>query len=130
MEYGTAPVYPQGVPQVPALGGSNVVTVVSQQTGGSNGYFFKPEFRGQRLTPEQMMSADASAAVATALMQQQQGQQQQQTPAAMMGQPVAGAWSPNGPAVYGAKPAEEYSYPYSSPPPAPVAGIPGFGLPV
>jgi hypothetical protein len=111
-------VYPQQA-QVPA-GATTVVTVVGQQTG-SNGYFYKPEFRGQRLTPEQM-APSGDAEVAAAVLQAQQ--QQQAT--TMMVQPgvVTGrlATGPN----HAAKP-EEFSYAHSPPHAPAAAGIPGFG---
>jgi hypothetical protein len=122
-------VYPQQehTAQVPA-GATNVVTVVGQQAG-ANGYFYKPEFRGQRLTPEQMAPAgavDVAAAVLQA-QQQQQATTMMVQPGVVTGQPVMGGWAATGP-NHAAKPQEGFPYAHSPPPAPAAAGIPGFGL--
>jgi hypothetical protein len=115
-------VYPQQA-QVPA-GATNVVTVVGQQAA-NNGYFYKPEFRGQRLTPEQMAPVGA-AELAAAMAQQQQTSTMVVQPGVVTGQPMTGGWAPTG-NTHAAKP-EEFSYAHSPPPAPAAAGIPGFGL--
>jgi hypothetical protein len=120
-------VYPELVPPVPAAaGGTNIVTVVEQQEA-NKGYFYKPEFRGQRLTPEQMAPV-AAAEVAAAVLQAQPHltTTMMVQPSVVTGHPVTGAWAPTDP-NHAAKP-EEYSYAYSPPPLPAAAGIPGFGL--
>jgi hypothetical protein len=117
-------VYPQQA-QVPA-GATNVVTVVGQQAA-NNGYFYKPEFRGQRLTPEQMAPVGAAElAAAMAQAQQQQATTMMVQPGVVTGQPMTGGWVATGP-NHAAKP-EEFSYAHSPPPAPTAAGIPGFGL--
>jgi hypothetical protein len=128
-------VYPQQAQTapVPVGGDTNRHMTVLAQPGARTKYFYKPEFRGQRLTPEQMdpAGAAAAAAVAAAVLQAQQQQQQATTmmvqPGVVTGRPVISAWAPTGPNP-AANPPPLFSHAHS-PPPAPAAmRIPLRGL--
>jgi hypothetical protein len=123
-------VYPELVPPVPAAaGGTNIVTVVGQPAAARTKYFYKPEFRGQRLTPEQMAPGGAAQVAAAKLQaQQQQATTMMVQPGVVTGRPVMAAWAPTGP-NNAAKP-EETSDSHSPPPLPAAAGIPGFCLQV
>jgi hypothetical protein len=126
-------VYPQQgqTAQVPA-GATSVVTVAGQKAANKD-YFYKPEFRGTRLTAEQMDPAGAAAAASAAAVLQAQQQQQATTmmvqPGVVTGLPVMSAWAPTGPNNAAAKPPQEFSYAHPPPVWPAAAGIQGFGLP-